>query len=799
MRRIFKALAALLFLVLPSIAHAQSYQTGFVYVGLTAGAPASCVTGQLAFFTDAASGSNIYGCVSNAWVFQGGSGSFTYPAAGVPLSTGSAWGASYTVGTSANDLVQLNSSGQLPAVSGALLTNLPSSGTVTTTGSPTTPQLAQFMTGSPSTVIGGIPGVGGGVNPLFVTITGTPPAGQVVAFVGGIAVNNYLGVAVNPQTGGYTLNCSTGDRFDEIEFNISAASTLSIPQAGGTACTQTNYGFVVRNASTSTAVLTVTATTSLFEPEASSSKSLLPGESAFVYSDAVSSTGNYHAVVVHASEGGTVTYTASSGPNANDNGKLVIMNCTSACTYTVGPQFSTQSWHIRVMSVGSTLATITLAGGDTFNGGSAPTLTTKVELDLWQDSITSTNFYGTVFASNPTGISPIAVTAGAISLQNSAFANVTAALGTDTEYFTASGSAMVNGHSVEGDAGGGITDSGSVLVTPASTTTFTGKSLSADQLTGAAAQATLTETAALHEITFAGVETAALTYPYSFTDANSTNNNSSGAVIIGTTGTSTGAVPLIVNEATVAGDIMDLYTGGTVSNGVFTAGTLLYSFGSAANPTFTIGKSGGGGATIASASGNITLSPSAGSEVLVSPGSVSSKGIVIKEASGTVTADGFELTNNSNTVLTSIGPSGLLKVYDQMTTVDLGAEPIIGSLHQTSISTANSGSAQNVLASTPAAGFYKLHLYADQSAGCTTLGSGALTVTAGWTDATAARVSSTLTLTVATSDSGTGDYIDTIIPFWAAASSAVTVTATYTACTTGTWTYDLHAEVLRGN
>lgn len=55
----------------------------------------------------------------------GPQGPTVYPGAGVPSSTGSAWGASYTVGASASNLVQLNGSGQLPAVSGALLTNLP--------------------------------------------------------------------------------------------------------------------------------------------------------------------------------------------------------------------------------------------------------------------------------------------------------------------------------------------------------------------------------------------------------------------------------------------------------------------------------------------------------------------------------------------------------------------------------------------------------------------------------------------------------------------------------------------------
>jgi hypothetical protein len=54
----------------------------------------------------------------------GGEGGMTYPGAGIPNSTGSAWGTSYTVGTGANNLVQLNASAQLPAVSGANLTGL---------------------------------------------------------------------------------------------------------------------------------------------------------------------------------------------------------------------------------------------------------------------------------------------------------------------------------------------------------------------------------------------------------------------------------------------------------------------------------------------------------------------------------------------------------------------------------------------------------------------------------------------------------------------------------------------------
>lgn len=60
-----------------------------------------------------------------SWLTLGAMATGAYPGAGVPNSTGSAWGTSYTVGTSANNLVQLNGSAQLPAVSAALLTNFP--------------------------------------------------------------------------------------------------------------------------------------------------------------------------------------------------------------------------------------------------------------------------------------------------------------------------------------------------------------------------------------------------------------------------------------------------------------------------------------------------------------------------------------------------------------------------------------------------------------------------------------------------------------------------------------------------
>ncbi len=68
------------------------------------------------------------------------------------------------------------------------------------------------------------------------------------------------------------------------------------------------------------------------------------------------------------------------------------------------------------------------------------------------------------------------------------------------------------------------------------------------------------------------------------------------------------------------------------------------------------------------------------------------------------------------------------------------------------------------------------------------------------TDATHAHTAQTVPLTLAnTAISSTTGFVDAAIPFWSAASSAISYTTTYTACTSGTGTYDLHAEVERTN
>ena len=89
----------------------QAYDTDLgVLAGLT-------LTGNSKYI-----GTNSSG-VAGVYDLPSGAG-MVYPGAGVPNSTGSAWGTSYTVGTSANNLVQLNGSAALPAVSGANLTSV---------------------------------------------------------------------------------------------------------------------------------------------------------------------------------------------------------------------------------------------------------------------------------------------------------------------------------------------------------------------------------------------------------------------------------------------------------------------------------------------------------------------------------------------------------------------------------------------------------------------------------------------------------------------------------------------------
>lgn len=119
-------------------------------------------------------------------------------------------------------------------------------------------------------------------------------------------------------------------------------------------------------------------------------------------------------------------------------------------------------------------------------------------------------------------------------------------------------------------------------------------------VTGSATQATGTETAAGNNYTFAGVETANLTSAFNITDANSTNNNTNVGLMGGVTGTSTGGIGGLIYDVSGTGDILRLYSGGSVANATYTVGTLANHFTSAGEgffgstaPNPTLGTSGG--------------------------------------------------------------------------------------------------------------------------------------------------------------------------------------------------------------
>jgi hypothetical protein len=109
--------------------------------------------------------------------------------------------------------------------------------------------------------------------------------------------------------------------------------------------------------------------------------------------------------------------------------------------------------------------------------------------------------------------------------------------------------------------------------------------------------------------------------------------------------------------------------------------------------------------------------------------------------------------------------------------------------------TAQSGSlsTQTLVSSTPSAGRYSVVYYIDESAGCSSA-DGTVLATFFWTDATHARQQASTTLTFAATV-GTGNFLQGAVRLWAAASTAITATTTYSACGTGAATYDIHTYV----
>lgn len=292
----------------------------------------------------------------------------------------------------------------------ASATNATEIGGITVTGTPSTGYVPTATSGSAATW----QAPSGGFSP---TIT-SPATSQTLVWNGSAWVNSYGGVNVDPYTGNATFSCTT-DRNGELEFNITASATLTLPQAGATACTQSNMAMVVRNASISTATLTISPTTSTFLPEASTSINVIPGGAVFVYSDAVSGTGNYHDIPIPTAFGGVSVKTANYTLSLLDKDKMIVMNCTSACVATLPATPPSSKWNAAVLSIGTTLATVSLNSLN-FNGTStAPILATGYSVQMRTDG---TNYFGDIassqvnagllgqgayYAAAGTGVSPI--------------------------------------------------------------------------------------------------------------------------------------------------------------------------------------------------------------------------------------------------------------------------------------------------------------------------------------------------------------------------------------------------------
>ena len=107
-----------------------------------------------------------------------------------------------------------------------------------------------------------------------------------------------------------------------------------------------------------------------------------------------------------------------------------------------------------------------------------------------------------------------------------------------------------------------------------------------------------------------------------------------------------------------------------------------------------------------------------------------------------------------------------------------------------------SQSSTNIVASTAAAGSYRISYYLDQNAACTT-GANSVELTFNWTDGSNARSANSVMFTMGTTQSVASGSIQGAIPIYAALASAINYSSTVTGvCSTGgPSSYDLHISV----
>lgn len=92
--------------------------------------------------------------------------------------------------------------------------------------------------------------------------------------------------------------------------------------------------------------------------------------------------------------GSTQLYTSTQVATAADNGKLVIMQCSSTCSYTLPATHPTANFIVFVTSIGSTQATIGLSGSTYWQSSSVPILNSYSSIKIFANIGISTDYEG---------------------------------------------------------------------------------------------------------------------------------------------------------------------------------------------------------------------------------------------------------------------------------------------------------------------------------------------------------------------------------------------------------------------
>jgi hypothetical protein len=318
-----------------------------------------------------------------------------------------------------------------------------------------------------------------------------------------------------------------------------------------------------------------------------------------------------------------------------------------------------------------------------------------------------------------------------------------------------------------------------------------GGSSAESSLTGSTAATTITETGAGDAISRAGVETGNLTSGYVITDGNSTNNNTNIGLIAGATGTSTGGIGLLAFDASgTTNDIQRWYSGGSVSAGVYTVGTLEGHIDTSGNLTAA--------STVNTGTAPACTAGSAGGECYT-------EGTNITNASGAAALDANSTTHELAVATNGSANFGML-VRAQPNSV---LQQTQTALISTSTLCAASAGACNV------AGTYHIHMNIYMSGtACSNVTAGGVTPSLTWTDGNAVThaaviipfLSQTSATAVALESSaptvpavattlanqgGSADYNITTN------GTVIQYAVAYTACTTGTLTYNFSAIATR--